>query len=50
MGDPNHTTGTLEADKDILSYTVSDDALEAAAGTERGGYTNTGFQCWLFCF
>jgi hypothetical protein len=35
MDDPNTTTGTHEADEDILSYTVSDDALEAAADIER---------------
>jgi hypothetical protein len=28
-----------QADEDILTYTVSDEALEAAAGTERGGPT-----------
>ena len=33
------TTGTLEADEDILSYTVSDEAIEAAAGIERVGAT-----------
>jgi len=27
-----------QADEDILSYTVSDEALEAAAGTERGAF------------
>jgi hypothetical protein len=32
MYDPNNTTGSLEADEDILSYTVSDEAIEAAAG------------------
>jgi hypothetical protein len=26
-----------QADEDILTYTVSDEALEAAVGTERGG-------------
>ena len=36
MDDPNTTTGTHETDEDILTYTVSDEALEAAAGTERG--------------
>ena len=37
MDDHSTTTGILEeADEDILTYTVSDDALEAAAGTERG--------------
>jgi hypothetical protein len=31
----NTTTGTRDqADEDILTYTVSDEALEAAAGTE----------------
>jgi hypothetical protein len=30
------TTGTLEANEDILTYTVSDEAIEAAAGIERG--------------
>jgi hypothetical protein len=35
--DNSTTTGTLDqADEDILTYTVSDEALEAAAGTERG--------------
>ena len=37
MTDDNNTTAGLDqADEDILSYTVSDEALEAAAGTERG--------------
>jgi hypothetical protein len=37
MDDPNTTTGTLEeADEDILTYTVSDEEIEAAAGIERG--------------
>jgi hypothetical protein len=35
MDDPN-TTGTLKADEDILTDTVSDEATEAAAGIERG--------------
>lgn len=37
MDDSSTTTTTLdqaEADEDILTYTVSDEALEAAAGTE----------------
>jgi hypothetical protein len=35
MTDDNNTTaGLAQADEDILSYTVSDEALEAAAGTE----------------
>jgi hypothetical protein len=37
MDDPNTTTtGTLEADEDILTYTASDEAIEAAAGIDRG--------------
>ena len=37
MDNTSTTTGTLDqTDEDILTYTVSDEALEAAAGTERG--------------
>ena len=37
MDNSTTTTGTLDqADEDILTYDVSDEALEAAAGTERG--------------
>ena len=36
MDNSKTTTGTLEADEDILTYTVSDEAIEAAAGVERG--------------
>jgi hypothetical protein len=37
MDNSSTTTGTLDqTDEDILTYTVSDEALEAAAGTERG--------------
>jgi hypothetical protein len=51
MDTPSNITDSLDqADEEILNYTASDDALEAAAGTERAVYTNTGFQCWLFCF
>jgi hypothetical protein len=39
MDDPNNTTGTNEVDEDILTYTVSDEAIEAAAGIERMGDT-----------
>jgi hypothetical protein len=40
------TTGTLDqTDGDILTYTVSDEELEAAAGTERGLLTGCGFFC-----
>jgi hypothetical protein len=41
MDDPNNTTGTLEADEDILNYTVSDEAIEAASGIERWEGLNT---------
>jgi hypothetical protein len=40
----NDQTDTL--DEDILSYTVSDEALEAAAGTERGAGAPTGGTCY----
>jgi hypothetical protein len=36
MDDPTTTATLDQADEDILTYTASDDALEAAAGTERG--------------
>jgi hypothetical protein len=32
-----------QADEEILTYTVSDDALEAAAGTGMGDWTGTFF-------
>ena len=35
MDDPNTTTGTHETDEDILTYAVSDEAIEAAADTEK---------------
>jgi hypothetical protein len=36
MDDPNNTGALDEADEDILTYTVSDEAVEAAAGIESG--------------
>ena len=36
MDDPTTTATLDQADEDILTYTASDEALEAAAGTERG--------------
>ena len=37
MDDTSTTTATLDqADEEILTYTVSDEALEVAARTERG--------------
>ena len=41
----NDETTNLEADEDILTYTVSDEALEAAAGPVRGAATI----CWGRC-
>jgi hypothetical protein len=39
MNDTSSTTATLDqADEEILTASVSDEALEAAAGTERGGF------------
>jgi hypothetical protein len=37
------TTDLDQADEEILAYTVSDEALEAAAGTERGALTGWRF-------
>jgi hypothetical protein len=37
--DDINTTDTLDADEAILTYTVSDEAIEAAAGIERMGDT-----------
>ena len=48
MDDPNNTTGTHEADEDILTYTVSDEAIEAAAGIERAAFTVTVRLCGCF--
>ena len=39
----DETTNLDQADEEILTYTVSDEALEAAAGTERG--VNTQVWC-----
>jgi hypothetical protein len=48
--DDINTTDTLDADEDILTYTVSDEAIEAAAaGIEKGGYFDTlpFFTAWI---
>jgi hypothetical protein len=37
--DSNTAIDAIQTDEDILSDTVSDEALEAAAGTERGADT-----------
>jgi len=40
MDDTSTTTADLDqAEEDIFTYDVSDEALEAAAGTERGAIT-----------
>lgn len=42
MKDDRKTTGNVElTEEDILTYEISDEALEAAAGTERGGKWTT---------
>jgi hypothetical protein len=38
-----------QADEEILTYTVSDEALEAAAGTERGAPSYPTSFCGGFC-
>lgn len=46
----NDQTDDLDrADEDILTYTVSDEALEAAAGTEGGTRPRSNFHSLLFC-
>jgi hypothetical protein len=45
MDDPNTTTGTLETEEDILTYRVSDDALEAAADMVLPGAELSGTYC-----
>jgi hypothetical protein len=47
----NDTTTDLDqADEEILTSTVSDEALEAAAGTERGGLlSNVVSHGWFYC-
>lgn len=48
MSDPSTITDTLDqADEEILTTTVSDEALEAAAGTEkRPAWTTGGAFTW----
>jgi hypothetical protein len=39
MTDANNTANdAIQIDEEILTYTVSDEGLEGAAGTERGAY------------
>jgi hypothetical protein len=53
MDDPSTTSDTLDqADEEILTPTISDEAIEAAAGSE-GGVAATDIQstaiCWVMC-
>jgi hypothetical protein len=42
MTDDNNTAiDAIQIDEDVLSYAVSDEALEAAAGTEKAGTAYT---------
>jgi hypothetical protein len=47
LDDPNTATGALEAKEDILTYTVADEVIEAAAGMEACStiYTVRGLPC-----
>jgi hypothetical protein len=46
MNDSSNTAAGLDqADEDILTYTVSDEALEAATGIERGGVIYPTWTC-----
>jgi hypothetical protein len=53
MTDDNSTTAGLDqADEEILTYTLSDEALEAASGTERAGATqfaSASIHTWPCC-
>jgi hypothetical protein len=47
MDDTSTTTSTLDqADEDILTNTVSDEALEAAAGTAKRAWTTGAAFTW----
>jgi hypothetical protein len=49
MNDTSNTAAQLDqADEEILTYTVSDDALEAAAGTEAAAQSFSVRSC-IFC-
>jgi hypothetical protein len=48
MTDDNNTViDAIQIDEEILSYTVSDEALEAAAGESY--LTTTGISCHPYC-
>jgi hypothetical protein len=49
MTDDNHTTSfTLDqADEEVLTYTISDEAIEAAADTEKGRPVATIGLTWI---
>jgi len=44
-GDNSSTITTLDEAEEAVIVAVSDDALEAAAGTESGPYTNGSWVC-----
>ena len=46
MNDTNTASDLDQADDEILTYTVSDEALEAAAGTEKPSWTTGGAFTW----
>jgi hypothetical protein len=45
---PNPTGTPSKVDEDILTYSISDEAIEAAAGIERGAFTVTDRLCGCF--
>jgi hypothetical protein len=50
MDESSTTTGTPgQTDEDILTYTVSDEALEAAAGAEMGGAATPDPETTFYC-
>jgi hypothetical protein len=51
MDAPNttNTSGTLDADEEILTYTTSDEALEAASGIEKGFFDTMPFATAWIC-
>jgi hypothetical protein len=51
MNDASNTASDdIQADEEILTYDVSDEALEAAAGTERGAVRGAASTSWgIYC-
>jgi hypothetical protein len=44
-----HTASLKQAEEESFTYMVSDEALEAAAGTERGQVFTTTIQFYICC-